>query len=36
VILCLDLPKAEGLRRRRLSEDAAAATAGLAKGRWQI
>jgi len=30
-LLCLDLPKAEGLRQGRLSEDAAVATAGLAK-----
>jgi DNA-binding transcriptional ArsR family regulator len=30
-LLCLDLSKAEGLRRRRLPEDAAIVTAGRAK-----
>jgi DNA-binding transcriptional ArsR family regulator len=30
-LLCLDLPRAERLRGSRLSEDAATATAGLAK-----
>jgi DNA-binding transcriptional ArsR family regulator len=30
-LLCLDLPRAEELRRRRIGEDAAAATAMLAK-----
>jgi DNA-binding transcriptional ArsR family regulator len=30
-LLCLDLPRAEALRRSRLDEDAAVATAGVAK-----
>jgi DNA-binding transcriptional ArsR family regulator len=30
-LLCLDLPKAEGLRQRRLTTDAAEAVAGRAK-----